>query len=316
MSARKLNEELELFHAYLRRNGLKKTYQKDLILRTFLGCEGHMSVEDVYQRVRRKDRKVGVVTVFRTLKSLTACGIAREITLGDGLTRFEHGYHHPYHHHIVCTECHATIEFASPELERLQDRVAEKYHFESARPRFQIHGVCEDCRFSRRTRAAGNWDSERIFSRDALKMAICMEKRGIDFYREAAERNQDPAGRLIFMGIAEEQLRHLGQLEWELEQIGRREQGLECAPVFLHFDPCELEKLVPDLRKYEVDGRLKLAAREAMDLAVQFEKRASDFFREYAGRFVETLGRRIFLRFAEQELGHHQEVERRMLGAG
>ncbi len=316
MSARKPNDELELFHNYLRKNGLKKTYQKDLILRTFLGCEGHMSVEDVHQKVRRKDRKVGVVTVFRTLKSLAACGIAREITLGDGLTRFEHGFRHPHHHHIVCTECHKTIEFVDPELERIQDRVVAKYNFESVHPRFQIHGVCEDCRFSRRTRAVGRWDSERIFGRDALKMAICMEKQGIEFYREAAGRNQDPAGRQIFVGIAEEQLRHLEQLESELEQIQARDQGLEGAPVFLHFDPCELEDLMPDLGKYEVDGRLELGAREAMDLAVQFEKRASDFFREYAGRFVETFGRRIFLQFAEQELGHHREVERHMLDAG
>ncbi len=316
MAARKPKEELELFHAYLRQNGLKKTYQKDLILRTFLGSEGHMSVEDVHQQVRRKDRKVGIVTVFRTLKSLTACGIAREIALGDGLTRFEHGYRHPHHHHIVCTQCHETIEFASPELERLQDRVAEKYHFESVGHRFQIYGVCEECRSNRRPRAARKWDSERIFGRDALRVAISMEKRGIDFYREAAERNQDLAGRQVLMGIAEQQVRHLGRLEWELEQVQHQKQGLESAPVFLHFDPRELEKLMPDLQKYEVDGRLELSAREAMDLAVQFENCASDFFREYAGRFVDTTGRRVFLRFAEQELGHHQVVEKRILGVG
>src|SRR5881296_3407971 len=82
---------------------MKKTRQKDLILETFLTTEGHLSVEDTYFLVKKKDKKVGIVTVFRTLKTLTACGIAREITLGDGLTRFEHSYHHPHHHHIVCT---------------------------------------------------------------------------------------------------------------------------------------------------------------------------------------------------------------------
>ena len=90
--------------------------------------------------------KVGIVTVFRTLKSLTACGIAREITLGDGLTRFEHSYHHPHHHHIVCTECHKAIEFISPELESIQDAIVRKYHFQALHHRFQIYGLCEDCR--------------------------------------------------------------------------------------------------------------------------------------------------------------------------
>ena len=122
MPGKKLSEEKELFYAYLRQNGLKKTHQKDLILEAFLKTEGHLSVEDVYALVKKKDRRVGIVTVFRTLKSLTACGIAREISLGDGLTRFEHSFKHPYHHHIVCTKCSRTIEFTSPELEKIQSR--------------------------------------------------------------------------------------------------------------------------------------------------------------------------------------------------
>ena len=79
MAMRKLKEETELFHAYLRQNGLKKTYEKDLILETFLNAEGHLSVDDIYALVKKRDKRVGVVTVFRTLKSLTACGIAREV---------------------------------------------------------------------------------------------------------------------------------------------------------------------------------------------------------------------------------------------
>src|SRR5512136_183198 len=105
MQMRKLKEETEVFYAYLRQNGLKKTYQKDLILETFLNAEGHLSVEDLYALVKKRDKRVGIVTVFRTLKSLAASGIACEINLGDGLTRFEHRYRHPEHHHIVCTQC-------------------------------------------------------------------------------------------------------------------------------------------------------------------------------------------------------------------
>ncbi|PYV19748.1 MAG: hypothetical protein DMG07_01240, partial [Acidobacteria bacterium] len=66
--------------------------------------------------------------------------------------------------------------------------------------------------------------------------------------------------------------------------------GLEDAPMFLHFDSCELERLVPDLRDYEVDGELRLDRRASLDVAMILERRASEFFRDYADKFLETEG--------------------------
>jgi Fur family transcriptional regulator, ferric uptake regulator len=311
MSARKLKVEKELFYTYLRQNGLKRTHQKDLILETFLSTEGHLSVEDVYSLVKKKDKKVGIVTVFRTLKSLTACGIAREIALGDGLTRFEHSYHHPHHHHIVCTECHKAIEFISPELESIQAEIVRKYHFQAIHHRFQIYGLCEDCREHRPVPAPPSLDTEKIFARDALKMAICMEKRGIEFYREASSRNRDAAGREILARIAEEEEQHLAALQEELDTLNGQERGLEQAPIFLHFDPCDLERLVPDLKQHEVNGEFRLGARRSLELAMMLEESAAGFFKAYAEKFMETRGKKIFEHFAEEERKHYESISRR-----
>src|SRR5512146_1410068 len=218
MPNRKLKEETELFYTYLRQHGLKKTYQKDLILETFLNTEGHLSVEDIYALVKKRDKKVGVVTVFRTLKSLTACGIAREITLGDGLTRFEHSYHHPHHHHIVCTECHRAIEFVCPEPERIQDEIIQKYHFQPIHHRFQTYGICEDCREHRPVVEIQKHDTERIFARDAAKMALAMEIRCMEFYRDAAKRNQDSAGKEVFERMIREEESHIAELNMKVDE--------------------------------------------------------------------------------------------------
>ena len=314
MPGKKLREEKELFYTYLRQNGLKRTHQKDLILTTFLSTEGHLSVEDLHARVRKKDRKVGVVTVFRTLKSLTACGIAREIRLGDGLTRFEHSYHHPHHHHIICTECHKAIEFASPELERIQEEIVRRYHFQPRYHRLQVYGLCADCREHRPVPERPDHDTEKIFARDALRMALLMERRGIEFYRHAAERNRDAAGREVFERLAEEEAAHLGELESALERIHRQAKGLEDAPMFLHFDSCELERLVPDLRDYEVDRELRLDPRASLDVAMILERRAAEFFRDYADKFLETEGKRIFEEFAAEEQKHYESIRRRAEG--
>jgi Fur family ferric uptake transcriptional regulator len=311
MSERRIREELELFYSYLRQNGLKKTYQKELILETFLNTEGHLSVEDVYSLVKRRDKRIGIVTVFRTLKSLTACGIAREITLGDGLTRFEHSYHHPHHHHIVCMGCHRTIEFVSPDLERIQQEIVAKYSFHPIHHRLQIYGTCEDCREHRTFQELPKCDTEKIFARDAVKMALCMEKRGVEFFRAAAGCNLDPSGREVFERVAHEGTQHLEELERELFEIYKQDKVLEKAPMFLHFDPCELERLIPDLQQYRLNGELRLNARQSLDAAMVLGQRAANFFKDYAEKFLETEGKRVFQRFAEEEMRHLDLIRRR-----
>ena len=315
MPARRPKEETELFYAYLRQNGLKKTYQKDLILEIFLSTEGHLSVEDIYSLVKRKDKKVGVVAVFRTLKSLVACGIAREITLGDGLTRFEHCYHHPHHHHIVCTECHKAIEYVSPELERIQDEIIRKYRFHPIHSRFQTYGICEDCYEQRPASELTKHDTERVFARDALRMAIAMETRGLDFYRRAAGRNQDSAGNAVFEQVIREEEMHLADLNAQLEELQHQDKGIERVPVFLHFDPCDLDKLIPDLGAFVQEGALRVDAQAARDVAAAIGLRAAGFFREYAERFKETQGKKVFERFAEAEMQHNEQFGGRVATA-
>jgi Fur family transcriptional regulator, ferric uptake regulator len=312
MSLRKQKEETELFYSYLRQNGLKKTYQKDLILETFLNTEGHLSVEDIYALVKKRDKKVGVVTVFRTLKSLTACGIAREITLGDGLTRFEHSYHHPYHHHIVCTECHKAIEFVCPELERIQDEIIRRYNFQPIHHRFQTYGICEDCREHRSIPEIHKHDTERIFARDAIKMALSMENRYLEFYRNAAKRNQDAGGKEVFEQMIQEEENHITDLNSRLEEIVRQDEDFEHAPLFLHFDPCELESLIPDPAEIERPGDFRMDSRAATKLALSLNQKSSEFFRKYAEKFAETQGKQILIRFADQEAAHSDLIRQRL----
>jgi len=311
MAGKKLDEERQLFYEYLRQNGLKKTRQKDLILETFVNNEGHLSVEDIYALVKKRDKRVGIVTVFRTLKSLTACGIAKEIALGDGLTRFEHCYHHPVHHHIICTTCHQVIEFVSPELERVQESIVTQYDFKPIHQRIQIYGMCHDCRAEQPRADGPSPDTGKVFARDALRMALAMLNQGIDFYRTAAVRNQDPTGREIFELLAGEEESHARLLEKELELLHQKERALREAPVFLHFEPRDLQRLIPSLHAGVASGGLCLDARSAVETAMQIEERAAGFFLEYAERFAETEGKQIFLRFVEHARNHHAAMLRR-----
>jgi Fur family ferric uptake transcriptional regulator len=137
--------EFEVFEKYLNDHGLKQTGPRRLILETFLTGEGHRSVEDIHLETRRRDPRIGHTTVYRTMKLLSEAGLAREVDLSDGMTRYEHLYNHAHHDHMICTECGRSLEFLNAEIERLQDEASEKLGFQVTDHRLQIYGLCADC---------------------------------------------------------------------------------------------------------------------------------------------------------------------------
>ena len=145
--SREMRREAEsLFHSHLKRVGLKHTGQRDTILRAFLETRDHLSTDELYRLVKKQDERIGFTTVYRTLKLLAECGLASEVAFNDGITRYEHQYNRRNHHHMVCTECGSSVEFFSPDIERIEQEVGRKNKYTPTRHTFQIYGICDACR--------------------------------------------------------------------------------------------------------------------------------------------------------------------------
>jgi Fur family ferric uptake transcriptional regulator len=76
---------------------------------------------------------------------LAECGLASEVEFHDGKARFEHQYNRRSHHHMVCTGCGSSVEFFSPEIDRLEQEIGGKFNYRTTRHTFQIYGLCVDC---------------------------------------------------------------------------------------------------------------------------------------------------------------------------
>lgn len=139
-------EKKKLFHEFIVRKGLKSTRQRDIILDAFLSSERHMSIEELYLRLRAKHPGIGYATVYRTLKLFAESGIAREIQFGDGQTRYEHVDQGDHHDHLVCTHCGSITEFRNEAIEKLQDEIAASYGFIMETHKMELYGQCAKCR--------------------------------------------------------------------------------------------------------------------------------------------------------------------------
>ncbi len=138
-------EEKQVFHEHLKRERLKRTAQRDLILDVFLNTSGHVSSEELYVLVKAKDPSVGFTTVYRTLKLLKESGLARELEFHDGRMLYENDYNHMHHDHLICTQCGALIEFYNEDIERLQDEITRRYRFKPLHHSHRIFGICDSC---------------------------------------------------------------------------------------------------------------------------------------------------------------------------
>ena len=64
-------DRFSIFKEHLRRQGLKSTAQRDDIAHVFFASHRHISVEELYNAVKRVNPRIGYATVYRTMKLLT-----------------------------------------------------------------------------------------------------------------------------------------------------------------------------------------------------------------------------------------------------
>ncbi len=130
---------------FLRTKGFKMTPQRELIFRAFFELGDHVTVDELYEKVRLQDKSIGYSTVWRNLKLICQVGLAEEVNVGDGVTRYDRVTHIP-HGHLYCEECRKLKEFNVEDVvARLAD-IADDADFAADSFKIEIHGLCRECR--------------------------------------------------------------------------------------------------------------------------------------------------------------------------
>jgi len=297
-----MQDEISIFEDFLRTQRLKHSKPRRDIVDVFLASEGHLTAHELYQQVKEHNPSIGFATVYRTLRLLEECGLARTMDYGDGTLRYEPNRFQ--HHHIICTACNRTIEFLSPELEALLRNVQQDHHFTPQRHAVRILSMCADCTRATPRRSRHSTDLDAILSRDTLRVAIANEQRGLHFYSRALESTHDEATREVFIRLVEEEKRHLAALQKEYEALHQAHPSLDDEPPLLYFDYDRLEDIFPQSQSHVVQTVQSISAAEALYIAMAAERRSYEFFSDYADKVEYPQGRAIFKKFATEERRH------------
>lgn len=130
----------------LRGSGVRLTPQRAMVLEAIYHSDGHLSVDEVHERVQALSPYVDLSTVYRTVLFLKQQGVIGELRLDGQPVRYEAVRFGQEHHHAVCSTCGEMIEVASDDLEDLSAILDRKYGFAVNIVHLTLTGQCPECR--------------------------------------------------------------------------------------------------------------------------------------------------------------------------
>lgn len=125
--------------------GYRLTPQRIMVVDALHGAKRHISAEEIFERVREKYPYANISTVYRTLELLKELGLAAEISMGDGITRY-HARENSRHHHLICTKCGSMLDLPESDLEPLGKSLMKNRGFKADISHLAIFGLCSKCR--------------------------------------------------------------------------------------------------------------------------------------------------------------------------
>lgn len=120
--------------------GLRMTEQRRTIASVLEESDDHPDVEELYARASGRDPRISIATVYRTVKLFEEAGILDKLEFGDGRARYEDA-ERDHHDHLIDMNSGEVIEFVDPEIEALQDKIAEKLGYRLIGHRLELYGV-------------------------------------------------------------------------------------------------------------------------------------------------------------------------------
>ena len=146
----------ESVYEYLAEHGLRRTAQREAIIRAVLATKEHFHAEELLEMARKIDRSVSRATVYRTLPLLVKGGLLRELDLGKDVMFYDPNFvEHPTHNHLICVDCDKIIEFEDPNMELLENCITRRLGFSPANKIVRIEGHCDELKMHGACRRSG-----------------------------------------------------------------------------------------------------------------------------------------------------------------
>ena len=119
--------------------GLKMTEQRKTIVKVLSESEDHPDVELVYKRASKIDKRIGIATVYRTIRLFEDNDLLEKHEFKGHSSRYEPVREN--HHHLIDVKTGKVKEFRNTLVDAMQKQVAKEMGFQLIDYRLELYAV-------------------------------------------------------------------------------------------------------------------------------------------------------------------------------
>lgn len=119
--------------------GLKMTEQRKVIVKVLSESTDHPDVESVYRRASKVDTRIGIATVYRTIKLFEDNNLLEKHEFKGYSSRYETVREN--HHHLIDVRSGDVKEFRNTLVDAMQKQVAKEMGFKLIDYRLELYAV-------------------------------------------------------------------------------------------------------------------------------------------------------------------------------
>jgi Fur family transcriptional regulator, ferric uptake regulator len=137
-----MSEELS---KYLKQLNLKVTPKRIAIIGILMKEPGYLSPEEIWRKMKRQFKRIGLPTIYRNLEELADGNIISKITHPNRQLYYFFCGNNEHHHHFVCLSCRNVDDINFCAIHDLRKEIKKKLNAQVVSHILQVNGFCKEC---------------------------------------------------------------------------------------------------------------------------------------------------------------------------
>ncbi len=134
----------ELWLDQLQENGYRLTEARRTVVHLIAGASRALTPLEVFEKARKKNPALGLVSVYRTLEKLEELHLIQRVHQPGGCQAFI-AASQGHEHLLLCKRCGETAFFEGDDLDALIQSISKKTGYQVSEHWLQLFGLCRAC---------------------------------------------------------------------------------------------------------------------------------------------------------------------------